>query len=133
MRLSKPRLLFVTALLVLLAVLAYGFAAQNTVNASYAGDGSGVVQGYTVNASFTLNSSDPSLVDRVTLTLNQSATEVHLALGLDTSTPPDGTADTTSNWVNCSNTSGNTWSCDVTGLSDRTVEDIVSVRVVATQ
>lgn len=126
MRLSKSRLLLVTALLVLLAVLAYGFAAQNTVTAAYAGDGTGGVSGYTVTASFELDNNDPTLVKTVNLTLDQNASTVKLALGLS--------GGTTTSWVNCTG-SDTSWSCDVSSLAenDHKVENIISIRVIAIQ
>ncbi len=131
MQRKKARLLVLTTLLVLLAVLAYGFAAQNTVPASYAGDGSAAVNGYTVSGvHYTLNSSDPSIIDGVSFTLDQSATEVHTALGMDTD--QDGAVDSWE-WVTCTVTGGTSVSCDYSGASDRKVLDIVQLRVVASQ
>ncbi len=128
---KKARLLMLTTLLVLLAVLAYGFAAQNTVPASYAGDGQAAVSGYTVsNVHYTLNASNPSIIDSVSFDLDQSASEVHAALGMDSN--QDGTVDSWE-WVTCSVTGGTAVSCDYTGATDRKVLDIIQLRVIASQ
>ncbi len=128
---KKARLLILTTLLVLLAVLAYGFAAQNTVPASYAGDGQAAVNGYVVsNVHYTLNSSDPTIIDSVSFSLDQAATEVHTALGMDTN--QDGTVDSWE-WVTCSVSGGTAVTCDYTGANDRKVLDIIQLRVIASQ
>jgi|Deesub1362A_J573_1020465.scaffolds.fasta_scaffold00787_7 hypothetical protein len=121
MRKKNNRKAIVLLLLaVLLAALIYGFAASNTVPTSYAGDGLGTVSGYQVsNIVWTLNSSNPTLMDKVTFTLDASASTVQV------------TVDGGSNWLSCSNTSGNDWECDWT--SEPTVESITELRVVAVQ
>lgn len=58
-----------TALLIalILSAIAYGFAAANTVPTSKAGDGTGLVSGYTIsNIHYTLNASDPTKIASVT-------------------------------------------------------------------
>lgn len=129
---KKARLLMLTTLLVLLAVLAYGFAAQNTMPQTiYAGDGQAPVSGYTVfNVHYTLNASDPSIIDSVSFDLDQSASEVHAALGMDSN--QDGTVDSWE-WVTCTVTGGTAVSCDYTGATDRKVLDIIQLRVIASQ
>ncbi len=126
MRLSKSRLLLVTALLVLLAVLAYGFAASNTVEATYAGDGNGNVSGYYVKVGFTLDSTDPTKISEVKLSFynpddhTQAVAANHVQVTLDGS-----------NWLSCSadDSSNTTWTCNASA----NVVDILSVRVIATQ
>jgi hypothetical protein len=54
----RPRTILLVIILLILAAAAYGFAATNTVNDSYAGDGSGTVNGFTVsNIHYTLDTS----------------------------------------------------------------------------
>jgi hypothetical protein len=61
----KTRLLAVLALAVL-GVFASAFAAANTVPATKAGDGAGVISGYTVtNVKYTLNGTNPRNIDDV--------------------------------------------------------------------
>ncbi len=107
---------------VLLAAMVYGFAASNTVPTSYAGDGSGTVSGYSIsNISYTLNSSDPSLVDKVDFTLDQSASTVQVSV------------DSGSTWFSCTITGGTSVSCDFPTGSEPSVQGITSLRVVAVQ
>jgi hypothetical protein len=52
-------------------VVAYGFAAANTVGESAAGEGDGTVSGYTVSAiRYTLDNGDPTDVDQVVFTID---------------------------------------------------------------
>ena len=52
---------------------AYAFTASNTVPASTAGAGSGLVSGYTVtNLHYTLNATAPSNIDSLTFTISPS-------------------------------------------------------------
>ena len=51
----------------------YALTAANTVNASKAGDGSGGITGYTVSGvHYTLNATDPTLIDAVAFNLNSA-------------------------------------------------------------
>ena len=64
------RLLAVIALTVL-GVFVSAFAATNTVPATKAGDGAGVISGYTVtNVKYTLNGTNPRNIDDVRFDLN---------------------------------------------------------------
>jgi len=57
-------------LLVILATAGFGFAAQNTVPDSRAGDGTGDISGYEVtNIRYTLNSTDPTELNGVSFDL----------------------------------------------------------------
>ena len=116
------RTLKVFAILLVVVVLAgsaYAFAAANTVPATQAGDGSGTISGYTVtNVAYNLNSSNPSLLDSVDFTLSAAATNVQIKLVSAGST-----------WYACTVVSGNNWTCDTTGA---TVVSLDELRVVAT-
>ena len=98
---------WILALLVLAVVLSaatYGFAAANTVPAGVAGEGEGVISGYTVTSvNYTLNSSDPTAFNSVSFDLGAAANDVYAGLG-------DGA---TIYWIGCSNTAGTVWSCDL--------------------
>jgi hypothetical protein len=102
------------------AGVATAFAAANTVPDSYAGDGSGTISGYTVsNIQYHLNATDPASIDSVSFTLSASAGTVKIKLVAAGST-----------WYDCTNTSGNNWSCTTTGA---TVLSADQLRVIATQ
>ncbi len=111
----KSRIIFLVVILALLAVLAYGFAAQNTVDSSYAGDGWAGVSGYYVkNIQYTLDSADPSLVASVSFSLQDSAgndlpaTTVYAAVADDNAGTPG-----TWTWSNACTQDATTlvWSC----------------------
>ena len=112
------KILFVVFVIAIISVSAYAFAAANTVPATKAGDGLGVVSGYTVTSvAYTLNGTDPSTLDSVSFDLGAAATQVKVQL-----------VATTGSWYACTLTAGTTWSCDTTGL---TVSTIDQLRVVA--
>jgi len=104
---------------VIIAVSAYAFAAANTVPTSKAGEGSGTVSGYTVSdIHYDLDATDPTTLDDVTFTLDSAATTVEAKL-----VSSGGT------WYDCTNSSGNSWTCTTTGL---TVNSVDNLDVVAT-
>ena len=75
------KVLFVLFVIVAISAAAYAFAASNTVPATKAGDGSGVVSGYTVTGVvYTLNGTDPSTLDSVSFDLGAAATQVQAQL-----------------------------------------------------
>lgn len=120
-------LLIVLALV--LAVLTYAFAAQNTVTASIAGDGVGTISGNTVTVHYALDAADPQLISQVDLTLGTA---------LPTTTPTvktrlkiGPTATDWSAWYTCTG-SGTTWNCPVTGTAV-TVASVVNIQVVTAQ
>lgn len=114
------KVLFVVLVATMLAVSAYAFAAANTVPTTKAGDGAGVISGYTVsNVGYTLNTSDPSVLDAVTLTLDAAATNVKIKLVAAGST-----------WYDCTVVTGNNWTCDTTSPT-QTVATMDELEVVA--
>jgi len=114
--------MFVVVLMVLVfATAAFAFAATNTVPGTSAGEGAGVVSGYTVtNVQYNLNAITASNIDTVTFTLNAAATTVKVRLV------------TTGSYYTCSNTSGNNWSCGTTS-PQVTVTAANELRVIATE
>jgi len=112
--------LFIVVLVVLvLATSAYAFAATNTVPASRAGEGSGAISGYTVsNIVYTFDATNPSNLTDVDFDLDAAAATVRVSL------TAAGTLQS------CSNTSGTSWTCALTGV---TVTSASSLRVVASQ
>jgi hypothetical protein len=117
--LGSPVVRLGAVLLLAVAVMAaaYGFAATNTVPDTRAGEGASSIGGYTVsNVVYTLNASDPQQLDRVEFDLNAAAGTVKVRL------------QTTGSWYDCTNTSGNHWSCDTPGQG---VQPANELRVVA--
>lgn len=119
-------LLIVLALV--LAVLTYAFAAQNTVTASIAGDGTGVISGNTVTVHYVLKA-DPQQINTVDLTLGNAlpGTSPTVTARLQTGTAPV----TWSSWYPCTG-SGTAWSCDVSG-GNITVLSVTNIQVVTAQ
>ena len=119
LQLLRPRTLIALMLVLILAAAIYGFAAANTVPASTAGDGSGVISGYTISGiAYTLNASNPGNIDTVTFTIAPTAAgTVRIKL-----------VNAGSTWYNCTNTAGAV-SCTTTGAPVTTADQL---RVVAT-
>jgi hypothetical protein len=112
------KLPLIVLVVVIISATAYAFAAANTVPATKAGDGLGVVSGYTVTGvAYTLNGTDPSTLDQVTFDLGAAATQVQVQL-----------VATTGSWYACTLDTGTVWECDTTGL---TVTSIDQLRVIA--
>ena len=118
--LRNMKVLFVLLVAMVLAVSAYAFAAANTVPTTKAGTGAGAISGYTVsNVVYNLNASDPTQLDSVDLTLDAAATNVQIKLVAAGST-----------WYDCTNGTGNDWSCDTTTPA-QTVASMDELEVVA--
>ena len=122
---TKPtlhlRLILVLVLVVLAATGAYVFTASNTVPATNAGAGSGVISGYTITGvAYNLNSSNPNNIDTTTFTIapaSAGTVKIQLVSG--------GT------WYDCTNTAGSV-SCDTTVGTQATVSPANQLTVVAT-
>jgi len=111
------KILFALMAIVAISVAAYAFAASNTVPATKAGDGTGVVSGYTVTSVvYTLNATDPTTLDLVSFDLGAAATQVKAQLV------------SSGSWYTCTLDTGTVWECDTSGL---TVSTIDQLRVVA--
>ena len=118
--LRNMKVLFVLLVAMVLAVSAYALAAANTVPTTKAGTGAGAISGYTVsNVVYNLNASDPTQLDSVDLTLDAAATNVQIKLVAAGST-----------WYDCTNGTGNDWSCDTTTPA-QTVASLDELEVVA--
>ena len=112
--LRNLKVLSIVAVVIVLAVSAYAFAAANTVPATKAGDGSGVISGYTVsNVAYNLNAADPSTLDSVDFTLSAAATQAQIKLVAAGST-----------WYTCSVVTSNNWTCDTTGAAVSSMDDL---------
>jgi hypothetical protein len=102
---------------VVLAASAYAFAAANTVPDTKAGDGAGTISGYTVSSvAYTLNTTDPSQLDAVSFTLDDTATTVKIKLVAAGST-----------WYDCSVVTGNDWTCDTSGATVASMDELTVV------
>jgi hypothetical protein len=101
----RNRFVRVAAILIVLAALpagAYAFTAQNTVNTSIAGDGSGDVSAFTATVQhYTINPSNPTQFNGVTFTLNGTANQAWAKIA-------------GGSWAQCS-VSARVWSCAVDG------------------
>ncbi|MGA7673211.1 MAG: hypothetical protein WBW04_22530 [Nitrolancea sp.] len=117
------RLLVVLAIIAIMATAAYGFAAGNTFSAGApkAGDGHTAISGFDVTAiNYQLNDADPTVIDAVNFTLDDTATTVKAQLSNDGA------------WYDCSNTTNDDWTCDTSGGTE-TVKGATRLDVVATQ
>lgn len=113
------KVLLAVMTVMILAGAAYAFAAANTVPTTKAGDGSGAISGYTIsNVVYNLNTTDPSTIDSVNFDLSAAAVTAKIKLVTAGST-----------WYDCTVVTGNSWTCDTTGV---TVVSIDQLRVIAT-
>lgn len=118
----------VTVIVVLsLASMAYAVAAANVVGETGAGQGTGTISGYTVtNVTYTLNSTDPSVLDAVDFDIAATAgagAPVQVEIKVDAST---------STWYSCTAGVAPAWSCNTTSPAIN-VADMDALNVVATE
>jgi hypothetical protein len=120
----RPRTIVAVALALIMGSAAYGFAAANTISATNAGAGASTVSGYTVSAvTYLLETSDPTMLDKVTFTLTPDASgavpttvKVQLVSG--------GT------WYDATHGTGNVWSYDP-AAGAMTVTSVDALNIVA--
>jgi len=128
-KIFRPKTLVVSLLILVLAVLAFGYAAANIVPASGAGDGTGAVGGYTISGiTYGLNVANPSTIDTITFIVTPEVTDpvTPAATQVRISVDDGGT------WAAigaCDGTSTPTWVCTVTGMTVLSVENL---KIVAT-
>jgi hypothetical protein len=126
MSISRFSVRFMPALLVILilSVAAYAFAASNTVDESGAGDGQAAISGYTITAiRYTLNATTPTTIDSVQFNVAPTG-------GAQAPTTVKAQLNGAGSWFSCTNTSGTSWSCTLTGV---TVQAASQLRIVAAQ
>ncbi len=118
---SRVLKIFIIAILAFVfATVATAFAASNTVPGTSAGEGAGVVSGYTVSSvHYVLNAANASNIDSVTFTLNATATTVKIKLVAASST-----------YYACTTTNGTDWQCPTTS-PQATVAPADELRVIA--
>lgn len=120
-RRRRRRMILVLVAAAALALATYAFTAANIVPASKAGDGAGAITGYTVsNIAYQLDGTVPSNIESVSFDLDAVAGTVKAKLVAASGT-----------YTNCTNTGGNSWSCNVE--PDPTVLSVDELRVIATQ
>jgi hypothetical protein len=78
--LKSPRRLAAVAVFAIVAMSAFGFAAQNNFNGqNRAGNGTDAISGFNIsNIGYSLQDSDPTYLDEVSFDLNQAAGEVQV-------------------------------------------------------
>lgn len=113
----SSRVLFVTLLLFVLAGATYAFAASNTVENSFAGDGEGTVGFYNVTSIQYTLASNPVNIGSVSFDLDEAASEVQVSFN-----------DTV--FFDCAEFSGK-WTCPIDEVV--TVLSVTKLRVVAVQ
>jgi hypothetical protein len=119
-RRRRRRTVIVLVAAAALALATYAFTAANIVPGSRAGDGAGAITGYTVsNIAYQLDAANPANIESVTFDLDAAATTVKAKLVAASGT-----------FTDCTNTGGNSWSCDVE--PDPTVLSVDELRVIAT-
>jgi len=108
------KVLSIVLVVIVIAVSAYAFAAANTVPATKAGAGAGVISGYTVsNVVYNLNATDPTSLDSVDFTLSAAATQAQIKLVAAGST-----------WYTCAIDTGNDWTCDTSGATVASMDEL---------
>lgn len=124
MKRNRKRYALAALLASVVATASFAFAASNTVQDSYAGDGDGDVAGYVVTPDWDLDDANPDTGPTVDLDLDEDANEV-FARALDAS--GNQLAGAAGNWVTCTG-SAKAWSCD---FASSDVEDIERLEVAA--
>lgn len=124
MKRNRKRYALAALLAFVVATASFAFAASNTVEDSYAGDGDGDVAGYVVTPDWDLDDTDPGTGPTVDLDLDEDADEV-FARALNAAGDP--LAGAAGNWVTCTG-SLQAWSCD---FASADVEDIERLQVAA--
>ena len=123
----RIRHLAVLLLILILTASAYAFAADNTVPASKAGDGSNAISGYTItniNYELVSKNADPTDIDEV-------------KFDLDTAPGANGEAfiqlnSVAGTWFPCT-VAGTAVTCDTSGSSVPLGTTLTSLRVIAAQ
>jgi hypothetical protein len=125
--LLKPKYIAIALVILVLAVIAFGYAAANVVPESGAGEGVGTVSGYTIsNIAYTLLTTDPTKVSSV-------AFDAAATSGAEAPSTVKVSVDSGSTWIACTGPVTNTWTCTFTSESEPLVSAISSMQVIAVQ
>jgi hypothetical protein len=120
-RRRRRRMIIVLVAAAALALATYAFTATNTVPATKAGDGSGLITGYTVlNVAYQLDGADPANIESVSFDLDAVAGTVKAKLVAGNPV-----------FTDCTNAGGNSWTCNIE--PDPTVLSVDELRVIAIQ
>jgi len=112
------KIVFVGLVVVIMAIAVYALAAANTVPATKAGAGAGVISGYTVtNIAYDLDDTDPTLLDAVEFDLSAAAETVTIKLIAAGST-----------WYSCTNVLLH-WTCTAADVPLSTIDELEVVAV----
>jgi hypothetical protein len=123
--LIQTKILVATVVVAVVGGGVYAFTASNTVPATTAGSGAGVVSGYTItNIHYVLDSTTPSNIDSVTFTITPTVPstgtgKVVIAAALSTGGPTNYTCttDTTGALVTCVTTTPQLSAALLTGIT----------------
>ncbi|HEX3723237.1 MAG TPA: hypothetical protein VHV31_10620 [Nitrolancea sp.] len=118
------RLLAMLAVLAILATAAYGFAANNSVPTTQAGDGSATISGFTItNVHYQIDPTDSTRISNVFFTTDAAAGDVQAQLVASGA------------WYTCASASGLglSWNCSVAAGTGTKAANVNSLRVVAVQ
>ncbi len=125
-KLNNPKTIISLLILAIIAAVVYGFTATNNVPESGAGEGSGVISGYTVsNIQYSLLPEDPTKIDRFTLSVvpsggNPPPIEVQVS-------PDDGVT-----WRGCDGQSETEFLC-IFSADPILISSFTSLQVIAVQ
>lgn len=127
LNIARPRILTAIALILILGVVAFGYAAANTVNPTGAGDAAGLVSGYTISdIAYTLSLVNPATVTSLTLVVTSKATPLIPATDVRITVNPGASA----TWTTCAIVGvTTTWTC--TFGTAPTVASIENLQVLA--
>jgi len=116
----RRRIAVIIAAAAALAFAAFAYTAANTVPATRAGDGAGAITGYTVtNIAYQLEAASPANIESASFDLDAAAGTVQASVVLG------------GPLTACTNTAGNSWSCNF--APNPTVLSADSFRVIAVQ
>jgi hypothetical protein len=123
--LIQTKILVATVVIALIGGGVYAFTASNTVPATTAGSGAGVVSGYTItNIHYALDATTPSNIDSVTFTISPvvpstGTGKVVIAAALSTGGPTNYTCttDSTGATVTCATTTPQLTATLLTGIT----------------
>ena len=125
-RFLRLRFFAIFALALVMAAVAYGFAASNTVPGTNAGDGSATISGYTVSAvHYTLNAVNPANIDSLSFTI---APAVPAGGSVQVKLVASGTT-----FKGCTVTTGTSVTCPASGTMGVTALQADELRVIAAQ
>jgi len=126
------KVVVVVAIVLVLALGSYAFAASNTVPGTYAGDGQGTISGYLIaNVEYTFNASNTYIT-----TITFSTEDIAAPHNAVTAAVAQIQMEENGSWTSCTTTNHSDWSCDLTNdgvAQGESVANATQLRVVAHQ